>query len=96
VIVLPKSTTSASARFYAATRPSRLFFSSVSLNRVKVRGPRVPSPKLLSRGGGLGGVPGTAETNRQFGGDLMFDLAWQRGTNAEARVASGARNLGVR
>jgi hypothetical protein len=95
VIVLPKSTASASARFYVANRPGRLFFSFASLNRVNVRGPRVPYPEL-SRGGGLGGVPGTAETNRPFGGDSMFDLAWQRGTSAEARVASGARNGGVR
>ena|SRR5580704_9270357 len=95
VIVLPKSTASASARFCAANHPSRLFFSFASLNRVNVRGPRVPYPEL-SRGGGLGGVPGTAETNRPFGGDPKFDLAWQRGTNAEARVASGARNGGVR
>src|SRR5271169_6296664 len=91
VIVLPKSTARASARFYAANAPSRLFFPFAPLNRVNVRGPRVTHPEL-SRGGGLGGVPGTAETNRPFGGYPMFDLAWQRGTNAEARVASGARN----
>src|SRR5271157_3491170 len=94
VIVLLNSTASASARFYAANRPSRLFFSFASLNRVNVRGPRVPYPEL-SRGGGLGGVRGTAETNRPFGGNPMFDLAGQRGTNAEARVASRARNGGV-
>jgi hypothetical protein len=34
-------------------------------------------------------VPGTAETNRPFVEYPMFDLAWQRGTNAEARVARG-------
>jgi len=26
----------------------------------------------------------------------MFDLAWQRGTNAEARLARGMRDRGVR
>jgi len=95
VIVLPQSTNSASVRFYAANRASRLFFSSTSLNRVNVRGPRVPHPEL-SRGGDLGWVHGTAETNRPFVEYPTFDLAWQRGTNAEARVASGARNGGVR
>jgi len=95
VIVLPKSTARASARFYATIAPSLLFFSFAPLNRVNVRGPRVPYPEL-SRGGGLEEAPGTAETNRPFVWNLMFDLAWQRGTNAEARVASGARNGGVR
>jgi len=68
VIVLPKSTASASAQFFAANRLGRLFFSFASLNRVNVRGPRVPYPEL-SRGGGLGGASGIAETNRPFGGD---------------------------
>jgi hypothetical protein len=78
-IVLPKSTNSASARFYAANHANRLFFSSTSLNRVNVRGPRVLHPKL-SRGGDLGWVHGTAETNRPFVEYPTFDLAWQRGT----------------
>ena len=91
MIVLLKSTARASAQFYGAILAGRLFFSSPALNRVNVRGPC--DPYLLSRGGGLGRVPGTAETNRPIVGYPMFDLAWQRGTNAEARVA---RNRGVR
>src|SRR5271169_1922907 len=78
-IVLPKSTNNASARFYAANRANRLFFSSTSLNRVNVRGPRIPRSEL-SRGGDLGWVHGTAETNRPFVEYPTFDLAWRRGT----------------
>src|SRR5271163_2389702 len=69
VIVLPKSTASASARFYAANRAGRLFFSFAPLNRVNVRGPRsrIPSfpgvevwdgcPELLKLIGHLVGIP---------------------------------------
>jgi hypothetical protein len=64
VIVLLKSTARASAEFYAAILTSRLFFPFCFINRVNVRGPC--DPHLLSRGGGLGWVPGTAETNRPF------------------------------
>jgi len=37
-------------------------------------------PNLLSRGGSIGWVPGTAETNRLFVALSKFDLAWQRET----------------
>jgi hypothetical protein len=94
VIVLLKSTARASAQFYGAILTCRLFFPSASLNRVNVRGPC--DPYLLSRGGGLGWVPGTAETNRPFVEYPTFDLAWQRRTNAEARVGRGMRDRGVR
>jgi hypothetical protein len=36
------------------------------------------------------------EINRPFLEYPMFDLAWQRGTNAEARVTRGMRDRGVR
>ena len=53
---------------------------------------------LLRRGGGLGWVLGTAETNRAFG---ELDLACRRGATVEVRVESdmrdgGAPNRGVR
>ena len=87
-IVLPKSANSARARFHAANRASRLFFSPVSLNRVNVRGPRVPHPEL-SRGGDLGWVHGTAETNRPFVEYPTFDLAWRRGTTHKFALQAG-------
>lgn len=39
---------------------------------------------------------GTAEINRPFVEYPMFDLAWQRRTTAEVRVASGVRDGGER
>jgi hypothetical protein len=89
VIVLLKSTARASAPFYGAILTTPLFLPSASLNRANVRGPC--DPYLLSRGGGLGWVPGTAEAKWPFVEYPMFDLAWQRGATQKhtSRAACG-------
>jgi hypothetical protein len=93
VIVLPKST-GATVRFCAAAGSVRLFLSYPSLNRVKVRGPCVPSPESIFQGWGLGWVHGTTETNRPFFQYLWIDLAWQRGSKTAVRVARGIAECG--
>src|ERR1700722_10758732 len=91
VIVLLKSTNSASARCCGAQPGRPLFVSSASLNRVNVRGPC--DSYLLSRGGGLGWVPALLKLIGHLASSQSLIL---RGSAGPGKGTRCAWNGGVR